>query len=796
MSEEILERSASDWSTYSPGNHKDIKKIIQDNINSVCANYVAIGYYLNVINDRRLYEEDGYSGIGEYAAAEYGIQKDRCSWLMKIAKRFCIENSPALLPQYRDFSISKLREMVYLDDEQLDQVSIGMTKVEIKEMRKPEKVKVAPEQLEPEQHKSEIEPRIRNMIIREYINSLPEWKRDNIRKVFMGSASLEERVNYLKSCISFGEVKLNLEKDIKKLYLRKASENDLEISDWYNDYAEFAHGVKIFMFTFSEMAGIADGMLYGLNSEVKLPSVEDKDKPEINPYDAKKPEPGIVIYDVGGSGDIEKYGVISKNSSFSPKYFTVKDKSGAIHNISVESEHWHYTRDEAKRDTWYHEKETVKSKEVNDTPVFENTDPGIMDNQPETVNEDPQKPENEDDPEEETLIFDFWDGKPVVKRCSECEYYDMELDNYRVLHPDTEFPCNDCDDRLCNWIPRTASEYKESVSKQAQTVIESTKSVINEEKVVTEQVETVEAEIVQMVPEYDFDRISRYGLLDIGSLVYDYNKSLEAYKECQLDAPVVRKDKILLDALECLKTVLSAPDLMEDMDENERYTLEDVIDECAKLGEYVSTYSRNNDTMPGRRKAKMRLDAITLLRSELQRQPEADENMVRKMARFAMEWFDKEDYDSADFYLFQARKQLVDNYKYERDFYPDYYNDNRLKQPELPILKNNDQRKAFIDNYESWPVWIDIPHTGEKYYRYDLSREVAMVVKVNKKHAWKGYKETKDYEYGAEQYYLLGVKAEWSQKGSKFIEDPERTFHECNTNKSALIEYLKDYQKK
>ena len=106
MSEKLLGRSVSDWSTYNPGSHKEIKKIIRDNINSVCANYVAIGYYLNVVNDKRLYDEDGYSGIGEYAASEYGIQKDRCSWLMKVAKRFCIPNSPALLPEYRDFSIT------------------------------------------------------------------------------------------------------------------------------------------------------------------------------------------------------------------------------------------------------------------------------------------------------------------------------------------------------------------------------------------------------------------------------------------------------------------------------------------------------------------------------------------------------------------------------------------------------------------------------------------------------------------------------------------------------------------
>lgn len=150
MSEEVLEKTFSDWSTYNPGSHKDIKKIIQDNINSVCANYVAIGYYLNVVNGRKLYEEDGYSGIGEYAAAEYGIKEDKCSYLRKIANKFCIPNSPALLPEYRDFTVHKLREMIYLTDEQLEHVTIATTVAEIRDIRKPELDKLAISQLNSE----------------------------------------------------------------------------------------------------------------------------------------------------------------------------------------------------------------------------------------------------------------------------------------------------------------------------------------------------------------------------------------------------------------------------------------------------------------------------------------------------------------------------------------------------------------------------------------------------------------------------------------------------------------------
>lgn len=116
--------------------------------------------------------------------------------------------------------------------------------------------------------------------------------------------------------------------------------------------------------------------------------------------------------------------------------------------------------------------------------------------------------------------------------------------------------------------------------------------------------------------------------------------------------------------------------------------------------------------------------------------------------------------------------------------------------PELPILKNNNQRKEFIDNYKTWQIWIDQTETGERYYRYDLSDKVAIVVKASWKHSWSRCKESKDYEYGAERYYLLGVKSEWRNGKNVHVEDDTRTFYECNVNKSALVDYLKDLQKR
>lgn len=107
----------------------------------------------------------------------------------------------------------------------------------------------------------------------------------------------------------------------------------------------------------------------------------------------------------------------------------------------------------------------------------------------------------------------------------------------------------------------------------------------------------------------------------------------------------------------------------------------------------------------------------------------------------------------------------------------------RPKQPELPPLKNNDQRAAFIDAYETWSLWIDNQETGERYYRYDLPDGTSFVIKTyhSMLYDWKAdvamrYKEG----YGANEEYLL---------------EPGKFFRDCRANRTTLIEKLKEIQK-
>lgn len=107
----------------------------------------------------------------------------------------------------------------------------------------------------------------------------------------------------------------------------------------------------------------------------------------------------------------------------------------------------------------------------------------------------------------------------------------------------------------------------------------------------------------------------------------------------------------------------------------------------------------------------------------------------------------------------------------------------RPKQPELPPLRNNDQRAAFIDAYETWTLWIDNQETGERYYRYDLPDGTSFVIKTyhSMLYDWKAdvamrYKEG----YGANEEYLL---------------EPGKFFRDCRTNRTTLIEKLKEIQR-
>lgn len=107
-------------------------------------------------------------------------------------------------------------------------------------------------------------------------------------------------------------------------------------------------------------------------------------------------------------------------------------------------------------------------------------------------------------------------------------------------------------------------------------------------------------------------------------------------------------------------------------------------------------------------------------------------------------------------------------------------------QPELPVLKNNDQRKEWLADYNSWGLWYRDENIDVNYYKYDFSDGSRLVVaEYPQRHTY--YSS----EYKDEYYYHLLEK---NKKGYKKPYDEQ--FRQQTDSETYLVEFLKDLQKK
>lgn len=361
-------------------NYQDIKNKIRGQLNSVAESFVFIGYQLKQVRDRELYHEDGYKDIYEFAQSEYNLSKSNVSRFMAINDKFSVEgNSTSLLEEYKDYGSSKLAEMLTLDEEELRLISDKTTVREIREVK---------------QIKQENETLATSQQITESI----DFTQSNLK--------LNNDISHLKNII-IDYFKKEAQKDRLINLIKTSKQNTLDnlsISKLFNPSGHFTHKKDIEMAFFEEevikykkfgnptlefsYVDLLDVIystyetdsispwesFYGEDNNIPGQQDIDNDYPEYTPetttqenvseYDDKKPEVGTIIYSVNAAGDIKPYEVVSKYCSLSEKYFSAIDKNGAMCHISVKDEHWHYSREDAKSDSWYEEKEQKKSNNV------------------------------------------------------------------------------------------------------------------------------------------------------------------------------------------------------------------------------------------------------------------------------------------------------------------------------------------------------------------------------------------------------------------------------------------------
>ena len=110
------------------------------------------------------------------------------------------------------------------------------------------------------------------------------------------------------------------------------------------------------------------------------------------------------------------------------------------------------------------------------------------------------------------------------------------------------------------------------------------------------------------------------------------------------------------------------------------------------------------------------------------------------------------------------------------------------EQPELPAMKNNNQRKAWLKNYKAWGLWYRDEHIDVNYYKYDFEDGSRLIVAEfpQREHIWT------DEKYDQVYYHLIEC-GKRKYRSDKVYEDKYQ-YH--SNSETELVEYLKKIQKK
>lgn len=112
------------------------------------------------------------------------------------------------------------------------------------------------------------------------------------------------------------------------------------------------------------------------------------------------------------------------------------------------------------------------------------------------------------------------------------------------------------------------------------------------------------------------------------------------------------------------------------------------------------------------------------------------------------------------------------------------------KQPPLPPLKNNDQRREWLRDYKAWGLWYRDENIGADYYKYDFSNGARLIAEVYQEEATKYYDAFESCHLhlvgGPEPPRDKGGIGRWQWHG-KYTRYPN--------NETELAEFLKEVQR-
>ena len=112
-------------------------------------------------------------------------------------------------------------------------------------------------------------------------------------------------------------------------------------------------------------------------------------------------------------------------------------------------------------------------------------------------------------------------------------------------------------------------------------------------------------------------------------------------------------------------------------------------------------------------------------------------------------------------------------------------------RPELPLFKNNDQRKEWLRNYQAWGLWYEDKNIGARYYKYDFDNGARLIAEEYTRPA------TDWYEEHAISYLHLvgGPEPPKDKSGCVSKWNRHETYDKFPSNETELVEFLKYIQK-
>lgn len=111
------------------------------------------------------------------------------------------------------------------------------------------------------------------------------------------------------------------------------------------------------------------------------------------------------------------------------------------------------------------------------------------------------------------------------------------------------------------------------------------------------------------------------------------------------------------------------------------------------------------------------------------------------------------------------------------------------EQPELPIFRNNDQRKAWLRDYKAWGLWYEDKNIGARYYKYDFANGARLIAEEYTRPATEWYGE-----HISSFLHLVGGP-EPPRKGCVSKWQRHEVYDRFPSNETELVEFLKYVQK-